>query len=138
MHRQKFDEFICSDDTLRVYEHDQQIYNSNKSGLLPLLEYISNFTSYHRVVVFDKLMGNAAALLAVKANCSEVFSPMGSQIAIDTLNKYGISHQIIRIIPNIQKPDGLDMCPMEKLSLNKGPEDFYNSVNEITNSREWK
>ena len=76
-------------------------------------------------------MGNAAALLSIKANCYEVYSPLGSQLAVMTLDKYGIKHNLTKIIPCIQKPDGEDMCPMERLSIDKEPEEFYETIKSM-------
>jgi hypothetical protein len=121
-----FNEFLANDDTLRVYEEDKLIFTSSKDRLLPLLDYIDGFAPYHQqVVIFDKIMGNAAALLSVKASCQEVYSPLGSELAIRTLQKYGIEYHLTTIVPYIQKPDSEDMCPMESLSINKEPEEFY-------------
>ena len=131
MHAHLFNEFLTGDDTLRVYEDDRLIYASNKDGLLPLLEYIDRFAHYHQVVIFDKLIGNAAALLAIKASCREVYSPLGSQIATKTLDKYKITYHISEIVPYIQRLDGFDMCPMEKLSIDTGPEEFYEVIRNI-------
>ncbi len=97
-----------------------------------MLEYLDRFAPYHRpVVVFDKIMGNAAALLSVKANCQEVYSPLGSQLAVKTLDRYGVKYHLSKIIPYIQKPDGEDMCPMEKLSIDKEPKEFYEAIKNI-------
>ncbi|MFC1943818.1 DUF1893 domain-containing protein, partial [Chloroflexota bacterium] len=127
-----FNEFLSSDDTLRVYEGDQLIFSSNKDRLLPLLEYIGRFVPHHQqIVIFDKIMGNAAALLSVKAGCREVYSPLGSQLAIKTLDEYDIKHHLTKIVPYIQKPNEEDMCPMEELSINKGPEEFYEAIKNI-------
>ena len=91
-----FNEFLESGDTLRVYKDDQLIFSSDKDRVLPLLEYIDQFASSHQhVTIIDKIMGNAAALLSVKANCDEVYSPLGSQLAIETLDKYGIKHHMM-------------------------------------------
>ena len=126
MHQYFFSEFLGSGDTLRVYEDDRLIFASDKDKLLPLLEYLGRLVpGYQPVVIFDKIMGNAAALLSVKAGCREVYSPLGSQLAVETLDKYDIKYHITEIVPYIQKPDEADMCPMEKLSLNKEPEEFY-------------
>ena len=101
--------------------------------MLPLLEYIDWFVPhYQQVVILDKIMGNAAALLSIKAGCQEVYSPLGSQLAIKTLDKYGIKYDISEIIPYIQQPEKQDMCPMEKLSLDKEPEEFYQVMRDIT------
>ena len=132
MHQQLFNEFLTSNDTLRVYEGNQLIFSSSKDRLLPLLEYLEQFAPHHQqVVVFDKIMGNAAALLSVKADCQEVCSPLGSQLAIKTLAKYGIKYHLTRIVPFIQRADGQDMCPMEKLSLDKEPDEFHQTMKNI-------
>ena len=132
MYIRLFNEFLASDDTLQVYKDSKLLFSSDKDGLLPLLEYIDMFAPYHQqVVVFDKIMGNAAALLSVEAGCQEIYSPLGSQLAVKTLEKYGIEYHITEIIPYIQQPDGKDMCPMEKLSLDKGPEEFYEVIRGI-------
>jgi hypothetical protein len=123
-----FNEFLAGDDTLQVYEDSKLVFNSNKDRLLPLMEYLAAFRPYRPVTIFDKVTGNAAALLSVKANCREIYSPLGSQIAINTLEKYDIKYRINKIIPFIQRPDGTDMCPMEKLSIDKDPEEFYEAL----------
>ncbi|MFQ5996568.1 MAG: DUF1893 domain-containing protein [Dehalococcoidales bacterium] len=137
MHVRLFNEFLTSDDTLRVYEGNQSIFSSAKDRLLPLLEYLDRFAADHqRVVIFDKIMGNAAALLSAKADCQEVYSPLGSQFAIKTLDKYGIKYHLSKIVPYIQRTDGKDMCPMEKLSLDKEPGEFYEvMLNMISKTR---
>jgi len=130
-----FNEFLTSSDTLWVYEGSQLIFSSNKDRLLPLLEYIGWSASHHQqVVIFDKIMGNAAALLSIKAGCQEVYSPLGSQLAIKTLDKYGIKYHLTQIVPYIQQPGREDMCPMEKLSIDKEPEEFYEAMLKIINS----
>ncbi len=134
MYVDSFSEFLDSSDTLRVYEGEQLIFSSSKDRLLPLLEYIERFGSHHKqVVIFDKIMGNAAALLSVKAGCREVYSPLGSQLAIRSLDKYGVKYHLTEIVAYIQQADGKDMCPMEKLSLGKGPEEFYEVMKSIIN-----
>ena len=129
MYRPLFNEFLSGSDTLQVYKDKDLLFSSNKERVLPLLEYIDGSAPYHQhVIIFDKIMGNAAALLSVKANCREVHSPLGSQLAIKTLDRYGIKHHISEIVPYIQKANSEDMCPMERLSMDKEPEDFYEAV----------
>lgn len=134
MYSSLFNEFLTSDDTLRVYEGDRLIFSSSKDRLLPLMEYIDRFAPDHQqVVIFDKIIGNAAALLSIKADCQEVFSPLGSQFAIKTLEKYAIKYHFTKIVPFIQRDEGEGMCPMEKLSMGKGPEEFYKAMLDIIN-----
>jgi hypothetical protein len=126
-----FDEFLTGKNTLRVYKGNKLIFASDKDRLLPLVEYIDKFASqHHNVVIFDKIMGRAAALLCIMANCREVYSPLGSQLAIEVLEKYSIKHHLTQIVPCIQKPNK-DMCPMETLSIGKDPEEFYQLIGNL-------
>ena len=134
-----FEKFLASGDSLHIYQDGKLIFTSDKSGLIPLLEYIDRSSPCHQQVkIFDKIMGNGAALLSVLANCQKVYSPLGSQLAISTLDKYHINYQITKIVPYIQKNQGGEMCPIEKLSLHKAPEEFYTAVRNITNAHESK
>ena len=134
MYSRLFNEFLVSDNSLRIYEGDKLIFASSKDRLLPLLEYIDRFAAYHQhVVVFDKVIGRAAALLCAKASCRKVYSPLGSQLAVKALDEYGIKYHLTKIVPYIQQLNHEDMCPMEKLSLAKGPEEFYEAIRNIIN-----
>jgi len=127
-----FDEFLTSDNTFSVYEGNKLIFASDKDRLLPLVEYLEKFASRHRnVVIFDKILGRAAALLCIKANCREVYSPLGSQLAVEVLEQNGIKHHLSQIVPCIQKPNHEDMCPMEALSIGKEPEEFYRLIKNL-------
>jgi hypothetical protein len=128
-----FDEFLTSKITLRVYDGSKLIFTSDKDRLLPLVEYIDKFaTRHHNVVIFDKIVGRAAALLCIKANCREVYSPLGSQLAIEVLDRRGIKYHLTQTVPCIQKPNQTDMCPMEALSIGKEPEEFYRLIKTLS------
>ena len=121
-----YKDFISSEDTLRIYEGARLVFSSRKDRLLPLMEYIASSNSGRRgVTVYDKVMGNGAALLAVKITAGEVYSPLGSEVAVATLKKHGVRYRIDEIVPRIRRPDGKGLCPMEELSLGKDPEQFY-------------
>jgi hypothetical protein len=129
MYQELFSDFMSSDHTLRIYQGGQLIFSSEKEQLLPLVDYLDETASrYDEVTVFDKVIGNAAALLAVKAGCREAWSPLGSEIAVKTLDKYDIAYHLTDIVPFIKQADGIRMCPMEELSLGKGPEEFYRAL----------
>jgi hypothetical protein len=131
MYTDLFSAFLASDDTLRIYQDETLVFSSEKDQLLPLMEFIvlqQKDSVQQPVAVFDKIMGNAAALLAVKVNCREVYSPLGSELAVRTLERYGIEYHLSEIVPYIQRPDGKCICPMEQLSINKEPEEFYREM----------
>jgi len=70
-------------------------------------------------------VGNAAALLSVKAAVEEVYSPLGSELAAKTLRDYDVKYHFSETAPYIQNRSQDDMCPMEKLSIDKSPEEFF-------------
>ena len=121
-----FDEFLVSNDKLRVYGGDRLIFTSSRDGLLSLIEYIDKFSLLEKdVTVFDRVVGNAAALLLKRISCGEVYSPLASELAVKTLRHFGIGCHFTEIVPYIRGRGQEDMCPMEKLSLGKSPEEFY-------------
>ena len=138
MHMRLFNEFLTGSDTLRVYQGENLLFSSTKDRLIPLLDYIARFGHTYQppVVILDKVMGNAAALLSVKAGCGEVYSPLGSQLAIKTLDRYGIKYHLTEIVAFIQNSSGKDMCPMEKLSVDKEPEEFYELLIKLSAGHE--
>lgn len=136
MTQQLYTDFTASRDTLRVYAGSRLIFASAKDRLLPMMEYLDTLAPGHTdVVIMDKIMGNAAALLAVLAHCGEVYSPLGSDLAIKTLDAHSIKHHLGWTVPYIIKPDGSDMCPMEKLSLNLSPEEFYRALKNLIQTK---
>jgi len=131
MYKSLFHKFVIGNNTLQVYKGDKLIFQSDKDRLLPLIDYIDEFAARNRnVVMFDKIAGRAAALLFIKANCREVYSPLGSQLAADVLSKRGAKYYFDRIVPCIQTPEG-KMCPMELLSIGKEPEEFYRAIKNL-------
>jgi len=124
-----FQDFVASTDTLRVYDGDKLLFASNKDGLKPLMEYLAKGVPHQdEIRIFDTILGNAAALLAVRADCKKAYSPLGSELAIKTLNDYSIEYSFTEIVPYIQNREGQGMCPMESLSIGKSPEEFYAAV----------
>ena len=122
----KFTEFLTSQDTFRIYKGNRLLFGSSKERLSPLLEYIDKFLPYEAdVIVFDRVVGNAAALLLKKILCREVYSALGSETAIKTLVSSGIDYHFNKTVPYIENDSRQDMCPMEKLSLGKSTEEFY-------------
>jgi len=119
--------FIRSEDTLWVHKGTRPIFRSRKERLVPLLEYINAFVPRIKgVTVFDRVVGNAATLLLKKALCLKVYSPVASQVAVHSLEKFGINYHFSKITPCIVEGNGI--CSMEKLSVGKTPDDFYEAV----------
>jgi len=129
MSAQLFNDFLASADTLWVCSGDKLLFTSAKNRLLPLVDYIDKFASQEEgVIVFDRVVGNAAALLLVKAACRKVYSSLGSELAARTLSNHAIEYHFSETVPYIRDASRRGMCPMERLSLNKSPDEFYQVV----------
>jgi hypothetical protein len=70
------------------------------------------------------VVGNAAALLMIRVGCGEVYSPLGSKLAAETLDKWGVACHFDMVVPYINRADGVGMCPMEEISVGKSPSEF--------------
>ncbi|MBI4267010.1 MAG: DUF1893 domain-containing protein [Chloroflexi bacterium] len=134
MNSHAYDAFLNSADTLRVYAGNRLVFSSGKKGILALLDYIDRSGAGSRgIVIMDRVTGNAAALLSVKAGCREVYSPLGSRLAVETLERYGIKYYLGAIISHVRKHGSEEMCPMEKLSIGKNPDEFFTAAVAVVN-----
>jgi hypothetical protein len=123
------EEFLDSADTLRVYNGGNLIFCSDKDRLAPLTDFLKDFApSIGKLYFLDRVVGNAAALLLVRACCSEVYSEVGSELAAHTLLDAGIKFEFKLKVPFIINQRGDGMCPMEKLSLDKTPQTFWEAL----------
>ena len=103
----RFTEFLSSNDTMRIYKDGNLVFSSKKNMLLPLVEYINTCADGNLdVTLYDKIIGNAAALLAIKAHCSEVHSPIGSEAAIKTMDRFGVKYELLGVVSTVQQPNG--------------------------------
>jgi hypothetical protein len=127
----RFLEFLKSKDTFRVYKGSRLVFASRKDKLMPMVEYIENHAPYEDgVTVYDRIVGNAAALLLKTIRCCSVFSELGSENAIKTLESAGIKYHFNETVDCIMNDSGQDMCPMEKLSLGKNQDEFFSALKE--------
>ena len=79
-------------------------------------------------MIFDKIVGQAVALLAAYLKAREVYGGTGSELAAKALEKYKIKFYFQKTIPNILNQDKTGLCPFEKLSIDKSPTEFYNCL----------
>ncbi|MDD5190220.1 MAG: DUF1893 domain-containing protein [Dehalococcoidales bacterium] len=124
-----YHQFLPGRDTLRIYSGETLIFSSRKERLQPLLEFID--MKAHTdipLIVFDRVIGNAAALLLTKIPCREVFSPLGSEMAKVTLEAAGIIYHFDETVDCIKDDSGEKMCPMEQLSQGKNADEFIGAL----------
>lgn len=127
-----FHYFLASKDDLRVYHGAWLIFSSKDSGLAPLVDYVIKFVpATGEALVFDRVVGNAAALLLKLALCTEVWSSLGSEQAAQTLSNFGIRYHFVTKVPYILNRQSSDICPFEKLSMGKTADEFYDTIKAL-------
>ncbi len=83
---------------------------------------------YKDLVIFDKIVGQGVALLAVHLGAKEVYGGTGSRLAAKALGRYKIKFYFAKTVRNILNRDKTDLCPFEKLSFDKNPQEFYSCL----------
>ena len=130
--RSLYSRFGAGNDTLWIYQGSREVFRSQAAGIMPLMEYLERFSeNWGEITVFDKVLGNAAALLALKAGCTLALSPLGSQLAVETLDAHRVEYYIASVVPHIQQANSDEVCPMESLSVGREPEDLYEAVKRL-------
>jgi hypothetical protein len=120
------EQFRFSPDTLRVYDEGKLIFSSTKRRLTPIIDYINAFApALNPVLILDRVVGNAAALLLKIAVCEEVYAVVGSELAVSSLCRMDICFTFDKIVPYVINQIGDGMCPMEQLSIGKTQEEFW-------------
>jgi len=105
------------------------MFRSAQRGIAPLIEYLAQSTERGTGVrVYDRVIGNAAALLAIKAHAVHVMAVTGSRYAVDTFQRYGIHYEFRHIVSSIINRSKDGMCPYESLSLGMTPNEFYEAA----------
>ena len=95
------------------------------------MEYIEKYNhKFKQPIIFDKKAGRGMALLAMYLNAKTVFATVGSELAQEALKEAKIDFDFKETVPNILNKKGDDLCPMEKFSLEKQPEEFYKLLKE--------
>lgn len=101
------------------------IYKSKKQRLLPLLFCLKKHKAQMRgALVFDKVIGRAAALLLIYGGVKKVLTPLISRGALAVLKRGGAEVEYGKIVKCILNIKGDDLCPMEKMSKGKSAAEF--------------
>lgn len=121
----EFKNFETSEFTLEIRSGKKRIFRSKKEGVRGLIDFIKKYgRRFKNLIIFDRVIGNAAALLFAYLKAKEVYGIIVSDLAKETLNKFKIKYYFKKTIPNILNKKETDICPLEKLSFQKTPEEF--------------
>lgn len=124
-----FEQFKRSRWSLVILSGGRIIFKSRAKAITPLVRYLkSSPDTRPGLVIYDKYIGRAAALLMALIDPAEVYTPVISDGGAQTLKKYGISHHADRQVEYLMGEASDDMCRWEKASLGKTPEQFWEDV----------
>jgi hypothetical protein len=100
--------------TLRVIQHDQLVFQSERRWLMPLFDF-EEFLQAHPELrgpceFHDKVIGKAAALLMIRLGAASVHGDVMSRLACDILDSHAISHTYETLVERID-------CQTEEILL---------------------
>ena len=128
--KKQFEKFLETSWGLEIWSGDKIVFQSKKEGIGGLVDFIKeNDNKYKDIIIFDKIVGQGVALLAAFLNAQALYGKIGSKLAAETLEKFKIRYYFQKTVPNILNKEKTDLCPLEKLSFSKTPEEFYQSLN---------
>jgi hypothetical protein len=106
--------------SLIIVNNGRTIFSSSEVGLAGLLKAIDIVDPrlLDGSIVVDRVVGKAAALIAISFGAKEIHAVLMSRPAIDVLRKNSKVFSHINIVDEIKDKSGLAMCRFEKIVSN--------------------
>ena len=112
-----------------LVQDGEVVMTSFDKGVKPLMRFYELREHYKSPVLADKVIGRAAAFLAVLCGITGVHAEVISEGAIKVLDDYQIPVTYGRVVPYIANRSGDGLCPMEELSTDvKTPAEMYEKI----------
>ncbi|MBE6345881.1 MAG: DUF1893 domain-containing protein [Lentimicrobiaceae bacterium] len=113
--------------SLVIYKNNASVITSNDRGVNSLIKFIEEDKSQlSGSLIADKVIGKAAALLMIYAGVKEIYAPIISKPALQTLLKHNVKIYYDKEVERIINRKGDGLCPMETLCLDiEKPEEAY-------------
>lgn len=127
-----------------ILKNNKIIYTSSHKGVKPLLLFLKEkiiLEENDKLILIDKIIGKAALLLAVKCKIQSIYTPLISNLALDTAKYYNIQCLADKIVPYIINREGNAMCPIESsventIDLNEALNNIEVSLTKLTNNNQ--
>ena len=120
-----FERFKQSTWSLVILAEGRIIFRSRAKAVMPLRRFLAVRTSVNQpLVIYDKYVGRAAALLMALIRPTQVFTPVVSEAGKATLEHYAIAFEADAEVKYLMGIASDDMFRWEKMSLGKSPEEF--------------
>jgi hypothetical protein len=101
--------------TLIVIKNDKIIFKSNNSGLKDLL-FASEKNFLEDAIIYDKLIGLAAAKIAVFSKAKELHTLLASELAVNFCQNKRIPLKAEKIVERIYDSKNKNECYLEKMA----------------------
>jgi hypothetical protein len=112
-----------------LVQDGEVVMTSFEKGVKPLMRFYESRELYKSPVLADKVIGRAAAFLAVLCGITEVYAEVISEDAIKVLEDYQVPVTFRRMVPYIANRSGDGLCPMEELSKGvETPLEMYEKI----------
>lgn len=98
--------------SLVVVRDGKMLFASRMPGIEPMLDALDNNVLPGSAVA-DKVIGRAAAMIAVAGEVTSLFTPVMSQEAVEVLANAGTLYYAQKIVPFIRDSQGIGHCPVE-------------------------
>ena len=119
------------DYSLVLFKDGKPVFYSKGSGLKPLFECVNDHKGLKNCLLYDKVIGLAAArLILYSGMISSVMTNVCSIKAEELLAKYSILVKADKMVPNILNSDRTNICPMELSADKVGSEAFFLQLKE--------
>ena len=100
--------------TCILFYSEELVLASYEKGIAPLYSYVLHRKEILKPLVLgDKVIGRAAALLAVYAGVKQLHTGIISQGAIEVLRHHSVVYEYDRVVPYIENRNKDGQCPME-------------------------
>lgn len=119
---------------------DGEVITSDKRGIAPLADYLSEGKTFEGFSAADLVVGKAAAMLFVKAGVKSVYAKVISQSGKTYLESHGAEVTFETLTEKIMNRLKTDICPMEKTvsdidDFEQGFIALKNKLDELRNNK---
>lgn len=107
--------FLIGDATCVLYRTEEDVQISHEKGIRPLVLWLAEDENALRsVIIADRIVGRAAAFLAVYGGAQAVYGEVMSESAVSVLKNAGVAYRYKTLTDKIINRKGDGPCPMEQ------------------------
>jgi hypothetical protein len=127
---QKARELLEQENHTFVMVKGNTVHTSQLNGIKPMYDAVTKFSQQAKgSSVADKVIGKAAALLAVYGGVKSIYAELTTPGAISVCKKYNIPISFKQQVEAIQNREKTGLCPMEQLARQTDiPEELLQKV----------